>query len=170
MRLIDADVLKEKSWDVKFNGVYVQVVDVGDIDEMPTVKEPSAQQWIVDALKEHLGEAFEPITENEKEFKDWLERMRWHVYECDKLVRELEQAKKSAQQFIPCTERLPKAEKKSYWVCTDTGYQCECRWTNVNPFWTNLTADWNWNIFDIPQYTKVAAWRELPEPWKGEEK
>lgn len=61
---------------------------------------PSAQpeqQWIIEALKEHLGESFEPITKNEKEFKNWLERMRWHVLECDKLARELERAKAFAQ-------------------------------------------------------------------------
>ena len=67
--------------------------------------------------------------------------------------------------WIPCSERLPEEERREYWICTDTGYQCECRWTNVNHFWTNLTTSWHWHITDIPQYTKVVAWRELPEPW-----
>ena len=74
----------------------------------------------------------------------------------------------SAPRWIPCSERLPEDENKAYWVCTDTGYQCECRWTNVNPIWTALTTDWHWNIFDIPQYTKVVAWMPLPEPYEGE--
>ena len=69
-------------------------------------------------------------------------------------------------QWIPVSERLPKEEKKTYWVCTDGGYQCECRWTNVNMIWTHLRTDWHWNIFDIPQYSKVTAWRPLPEPYK----
>ena len=69
-------------------------------------------------------------------------------------------------KWIPCSERLPKNECKKYWVCTDTGYQCECRWTNVNPIWTDLTTDWHWNIFDTPQYTKVVAWMPLPEPYE----
>lgn len=73
----------------------------------------------------------------------------------------------SEQRWIPCSERLPELEKKSYWVCTDDGYQCECRWTNVNVLWTNLTTDWHWNIFDLPQYCKVAAWMPLPEPYEG---
>lgn len=68
-------------------------------------------------------------------------------------------------QWIPCSERLPDPEAKTYWICTDTGYQCECRWTNVNIFWTNLTTDWHWHIMDIPQYTKVTAWMPLPEPY-----
>lgn len=72
------------------------------------------------------------------------------------------------QQWIPCSERLPEDERRSYWVCTDNGYQHECRWTNVNPSWTNLTTDWHWNIFDIPQYSKVIAWMQLPEPYEVE--
>ena len=71
-------------------------------------------------------------------------------------------------QWIPCSERLPEEERKEYWICTDTGYQCECRWTDVNHFWTDLTTSWHWHIMDIPQYTKVVAWMPLPEPWRGE--
>lgn len=37
MRLIDADELIEKSWDVDCRIGYVQVVDVGDILESPTI-------------------------------------------------------------------------------------------------------------------------------------
>lgn len=70
------------------------------------------------------------------------------------------------QQWIPCSERLPIAKHKTYWICTDTGHQCECRWTNVNHFWTNLTTEWHWHIMDIPQYSKVIAWMPLPEPAK----
>ena len=70
--------------------------------------------------------------------------------------------------WIPVSERLPDAEKKIYWVCTDSGYQCQCRWTNVNHFWTNLTTDWHWHIMDVPQYSKVVAWRELPLPYSEE--
>lgn len=69
-------------------------------------------------------------------------------------------------RWIPCSERLPQEEKKTYWVCTDTGYQCECRWTNVNHLWTDLTTDWHWHIMDIPRYTEVVAWMPLPEPYE----
>lgn len=72
----------------------------------------------------------------------------------------------SESHWIPVSERLPDAEKKTYWVCTDSGYQCQCRWTNVNHFWTNLTTDWHWHIMDIPQHTEVVAWKSLPKPWK----
>lgn len=73
-------------------------------------------------------------------------------------------------QWMPCSERLPELEEKEYWVCTDGGYQCQCRWTNINHIWTNLTTDWHWHIMDIPQYSKVVAWMPLPKPYKeGEE-
>lgn len=71
-------------------------------------------------------------------------------------------------KWIPVSERLPDDRKDTYWVCTDGEYQCECRWTNVNPIWTSLTTDWHWCIFDLPQYQEVIAWRPLPEPYKEE--
>jgi hypothetical protein len=72
----------------------------------------------------------------------------------------------TVSEWIPCSERLPHAEKKEYWVCTNSGYQCQCRWTNVNHLWTNLTTDWHWHIMDIPQYTEVVAWMPLPTAYK----
>lgn len=72
-------------------------------------------------------------------------------------------------RWIPVEIKPPK-EKKTYWVCTDTGYQCECRWTN-NRFGMIASDEWGWSIFDTPQYTKVVAWRELPklpEPYRKE--
>lgn len=72
----------------------------------------------------------------------------------------------SAERWVPCSERLPEATRESYWVCTDIGSQHECRWTNSSPIWTNLTTEWHWNIFDLPQYTKVVAWMPLPEPYE----
>lgn len=68
-------------------------------------------------------------------------------------------------KWIPVTERLPKAGRKSYWVCTDTGYQCECRWTN-DRFGIIESDEWGWKIFDIPQYQKVVAWMPLPDPYE----
>ena len=67
-------------------------------------------------------------------------------------------------QWMPCSEKLPKKEELHYWVCTDTGYQCQCRWTN-DVYGFGASDRWDWKIFDIPQYQKVVAWRELPEPY-----
>lgn len=80
----------------------------------------------------------------------------------DVVIKELEN-----REWIPCSERLPVQEEKSYWICTDGGYQCQCRWTNINHFWTDLTTDWHWHIVDVPQYSKVVAWKPLPQPWEG---
>ena len=67
--------------------------------------------------------------------------------------------------WIPCSERLPKKERRTYWVCTDAGTQHECRWTN-NRFGMTVSDKWGWSIFDTPQYTKVIAWMPLPEPYR----
>lgn len=73
-----------------------------------------------------------------------------------------------AEQWIPCSERLPEKKRKTYWVCTDTEYQCECRWTN-NRYGIGESDNWGWSYFDVPQYTEVIAWMPLPEPYKGEQ-
>ena len=65
------------------------------------------------------------------------------------------------ERQIPCSERLPKKEKKTYWVCTDTEYQCECRWVNNRLLGE---GEWGWSIFDTPPYSKPIAWMPLPEP------
>jgi len=74
----------------------------------------------------------------------------------------------SAQQWIPVTERLPEEERKDYWICTDTGHQCECRWTN-NCFGIGESDEWGWSIFDIPRYSHVVAWMPLPKPYRGDD-
>ena len=77
---------------------------------------------------------------------------------------------KPAQQWIPVIERLPEKTEKSYWVCLESGGQCQCRWTNnMYGLGSNEWSKWGWHIMDKPQYATVIAWRELPEPYKGEE-
>lgn len=68
-------------------------------------------------------------------------------------------------RWTPVTEQLPEAERKSYWICTDTGYQCECRWTN-NQFGIGESDEWSWSLLDIPQYQRVVAWMPLPSPYE----
>lgn len=63
---------------------------------------------------------------------------------------------------------VPPLKEQTYLVQLDCGSFCQCRWTNENRFWAGHTTDWHWNFFDIPQYTKIVAWRELPELYKEE--
>ena len=70
------------------------------------------------------------------------------------------------QEWIPCSERMPNEEEATYLICTDSEYMCSCRWTNKNPIWADLTTEWHWCLFDIPQYSIVVAWMPL-KPWKG---
>ena len=85
-----------------------------------------------------------------------------------KALKDIPSAEKQGE-WVPCSERLPEEVRTSYWICTDDGYQCQCRWTNVNPFWSDLTTDWHWNPYDFPQYSEVVAWMPLPEPYKESE-
>lgn len=82
----------------------------------------------------------------------------------EEIVRRIKEEYDITDGWIPCSERLPKEEKKTYWVCTNTEYQCECRWTN-NRFGLG-EGEWGWSIFDTPQYSKPIAWRPLPKPYR----
>ena len=72
--------------------------------------------------------------------------------------------------WIPVSE--PPKELGTYLIQTDgEPYMCQCRWTDVNPFRTEYKNKPHWNIFDLPQYSKVVAWMPLPakyEPQKSE--
>ena len=89
---------------------------------------------------------------------------RWN-----RVIRETaEEIRKNTElRWIPVEIEPPK-ERRSYWVCTDTGYQCECRWTN-NRFGMSELDEWGWSIFDIPQYTKVVAYMPLPTAYERSE-
>lgn len=131
-----------------------------------------SRQAAIDALWKAM---FEYECETEERFResdeldigDWIEH-RVFVQNMSDIDRQTILNLPSAQpepQWIPVTERLPEAEKKRYWVCTDTEYQCECRWTN-NRFGMGEFDEWGWSIFDIPRYSHVVAWMPLPEPYK----
>jgi len=67
----------------------------------------------------------------------------------------------------PVSEK-PALEEHTYLVQLDCDSFCQCRWTDTSPFYSYKKTDWHWNFFDIPQYTKIVAWRELPELYKEE--
>lgn len=71
MRLIDAEALLEKAWDVDCRCGYVQVVDVGSIEDAPTIEATRNEFW------KSLG-AYE--TENGRMYLD-LEGIRLVIFE-----------------------------------------------------------------------------------------
>lgn len=100
------------------------------------------------------------LKENETKWGETIEEILDAIDDC-KTVDPVKQG-----MWIPCSERLPEEKKARYWVCNDNGSQFECRWTNANQVWTGLTTYWHWNIFDVPQYSKVVAWMPLQEPYE----
>ena len=69
----------------------------------------------------------------------------------------------SAQQWIPCSERLPEYDGEMYLV-TDYCEQINRRRIHVSYCYVNREGFWS----DVPMGYKVIAWMPLPEPWKGE--
>ena len=66
--------------------------------EMEILKpEPCEDAWIIDSLKEFLGESYSVLTSDKKEFTSWLERLRWHVAKCNELGAELRNYKKQVE-------------------------------------------------------------------------
>lgn len=89
MRLIDADALKEKAWDADTRCGYVQVVDVGDIDEAPTIDPASLRakgEWI--SVEDRLPEEHTTVLVLCKNgamftgycFCDYCDDMRWKIH------------------------------------------------------------------------------------------
>ena len=72
------------------------------------------------------------------------------------------------QRWTPVAEGLPEKKEKKYWICTDSKYQCQAKWTNDRYGFGRLSEYWGW--VGIPQYTTVVAWMPLPEPYKEEKK
>ena len=75
------------------------VQNMSDIDRQTILELPSAQseQSVAQERYEDLCEYFgndhddiKTVLGDRKEFKAWLERLKWHVKECNKLSRQLE--------------------------------------------------------------------------------
>lgn len=100
-------------------------------------------------------------------FEKYQPYMAVSVYEFGMALKALPSAQPEPK-WISCSERQPEKADSQYWVCTDTGYQCQCRWTD-NVYGLGSNGEWAWKIFDIPQYSHVIAWMPLPEPYKGDD-
>ena len=79
----------------------------------------------------------------------------------------------SAQQWIPCSERMP---EEDHWLggsgrqfsdevlVSVANHDDEDIWTYISQ-----TIDGEWAL-ELPAHCEITAWRELPEPYRGEEK
>lgn len=70
----------------------------------------------------------------------------------------------------PVSEDPPKKESH-YWVQLRDYHgiyagMCECSWTNSGRVDVHTKTDWHWN--GNPQYTKIVAWRKLPDLYREE--
>ena len=73
--------------------------------------------------------------------------------------------------WYPVSEDPPKKESH-YWVqlCDSDGKYAgmhECIWTDSGRIYANAKTDWHW--IGNPQFTKVIAWRKLPDIYIEEE-
>lgn len=71
----------------------------------------------------------------------------------------------------PVSEDPPKKESH-YWVqlCDSNGkyaWMHECIWTDSGRIDVHTKTDWHW--IGIPQFTKIVAWRKLPDIYTEEE-
>lgn len=116
------------------------------------------------------------VLNDRKEFKSWLDRIKWHVMECDKLGRELEKLKTAQpeQRWIPCSERIPEeyGEYLISWTTSQSKRQfieiCECEVTSEYDYeHERFECEWLLDdyITNYPDVT-VIAWMPLPEPYK----
>ena len=69
-----------------------------------------------------------------------------------------------AQQWIPCSERLPIAQTEVNVSCTDDSGDTKFRYTSSG--W--VTTDKEYWIVDNEINNFVVAWMPLPPAWKGE--
>ena len=152
----------------------------GVVKTAPPADRPSA---VYTYLKNEIGD----IVDSETEFDEWFKRMVWHVEECNRLADR-------PQEWIPCSERLPKAEEK-VWIQTERGKVCFAMYEDGTISeddsawnWYDLPFDkwdeendcgiipegwWEWTEFhpdtefDCPIDEVVVAWMSLPELMKG---
>lgn len=71
------------------------------LEQEPTTKNDLAQERYQDLI-EYFGDekVAKTIVESRKEFKAWLERIKWHVKRTDELARELEQIKSTTKNDL----------------------------------------------------------------------
>ena len=88
------------------------------LEQEPTTKNDIAQERYQDLI-EYFGDekVAKTILESRKEFKAWLERLRWNVKRADELARELEQIKSITKNDlgVDCIDRTQLLKAMDTW-------------------------------------------------------
>lgn len=110
-------------------------------------------------LCEYFGDREDPILTDRREFKRWLDRVRWHVKKVDELTKrsedewcteckEYDNEKHYCPRFRKVIRRtvqeIEEERKKGKWLLTDTMYACnKCHsvFYETSPFCPNCGAD-----------------------------
>lgn len=88
-------------------------------------------------------------------------------YDRDQYRKGYMDGKRSGIDWRPYSEVEP-GETGKYLIQTDANVIREARWTDCNPFKQDLKTKPHWNIHDVPQYSYVVAWAEMPQLYHGE--
>lgn len=110
---------------------------------------------------------------------DAVKRICWNCSNtiCHDLIGEVSalQALPPAQQWIPCSERLPEVSE-AYIVSGKQKYEFETEWSYfvdvavLDPTGEGYIGPWQTFVdWKEGQETYITAWMKLPEPYKGEE-
>ena len=94
------EILEKHKLHIPSNVFYELKADIVNFEE-PTTKNDLAQERYQDLI-EYFGDekVAKTILESRKEFKAWLERLRWIVKRVDELDRELEQIKETTKNDL----------------------------------------------------------------------
>ena len=127
-----------------------------------SVKDCISRAQAIEAIKEDKIDLTDPNVVAVFKATGDFEKVETQVMTCDRHIKILKDLP-SAQQWIPCSERLPKEEIRDYWVCLEDGHQKQCRWMQYEKK--------DGHFYEWHSVMKVVAWMPLPplpEPWKGE--
>ena len=116
--LEDGDIMPEHM-DLEYKNAKIDF-HCRPLEQEPTTKNDLAQERYQDLI-EYFGEekVAKTILESRKEFKAWLERLRWHVKRADELARELEQLKGTTKNDLGVDAVSRKAVINQIFYSTD---------------------------------------------------
>lgn len=133
-----------------------------------------SRQAAIDAIKKDKIDLTNPNVVAVFKATGDFEKVETQVMTCDRHIKILENlpSEQPAQQWIPCSERLP---EEDHWLGgSGRQFSEEVMVTIVNhsdeDTWVDMTQtlDGEWAC-ELPKYCEIVAWMPLPEAWKGKQ-